>query len=103
MPSAEHTLSKQSAAPERSPMQRMEALERANLIRTTRARLKKDLRSGRASIFPLLDEPPDYLETAKVADFLIAIPKIGRVKANKALNQCRISPSKTFSGLSQRQ
>ncbi|HEV2769518.1 MAG TPA: hypothetical protein VGV40_04970, partial [Solirubrobacteraceae bacterium] len=47
--------------------------------------------------------PPDYLETAKVADFLIAIPKIGRVKANKALNQCRISPSKTFSGLSQRQ
>lgn len=103
MPSAEHTLSKQSAAPERSPMQRKEALERANYIRTTRARLKRELRASRASIFPLLDDPPDYLATAKVAEILLAIPKYGRVKVNKALTQCRISPSKTFGGLSPRQ
>ena len=42
-------------------------------------------------------------ETAKVFDMLLAVPKYGRVKVNKVLVQCRISPSKTIGGLSQRQ
>lgn len=81
----------------------MEALERANHIRTRRAQLKRDLRSGKASIDSLLESPPDYLETAKVFDMLLAVPKYGRVKANKVLQQVRISPSKTIGGLSDRQ
>ena len=90
-------------APERSSQQRREALARANGIRTQRARLKRDLKGGRVSIYPYLLEPPDWLETAKVADILMAIPKYGRVKVNKALAQCRISASKTIGGLSPRQ
>jgi hypothetical protein len=31
------------------------------------------------------------------------VPKYGRVKVNKILSQCRISPSKTIGGLSHRQ
>ncbi len=83
--------------------QKPEALERANHIRTQRARLKLDLRSGRVSIHRILLDPPDYLLTAKVADLLLALPRFGRVKVNKLLRQCRISPSKTFGGLSPRQ
>ena len=94
---------KQSSAPERSLLQRMEALQRANDIRTRRAKLKKDLKGGRVSIHTLLLEPPDYVETAKVFDMLLAVPKYGRVKVNKILQQCRISPSKTIGGLSERQ
>jgi hypothetical protein len=48
-------------------------------------------------------DPPEYVETAKVFDMLLAVPKYGRVKVNKVLTQCRISPSKTIGGLSQRQ
>ncbi len=81
----------------------MEALERANHIRTRRAQLKRDLRGGKARIDTLLESPPDYLETAKVFDMLLAVPKYGRVKANKVLQQVRISPSKTIGGLSDRQ
>ena len=81
----------------------MEALQRANEIRTKRAALKRDLKAGRASIHSLLLEPPDFLETAKVFDMLLAVPKYGRVKVNKVLQLCRISPSKTIGGLSQRQ
>jgi hypothetical protein len=81
----------------------MEALERANHIRTRRAQLKRDLRSGKARIDQLLESPPDYVETAKVFDMLLAVPKYGRVKANKVLQQVRISPSKTIGGLSDRQ
>jgi hypothetical protein len=102
MPVSE-SLPKHIAAPERSLMQRMEALARANDIRSRRAQLKRDLKAGRLRIHELLLEPPDYLETAKVFDLLLAVPKYGRVKVNKILSQCRISPSKTIGGLSHRQ
>lgn len=91
------------AAPERSLDQRMDALRRANDIRTARARLKKDLKASRTSIHSILLDPPDYVLTAKVFDMLLAVPKYGRVKTNRILNQCRISPSKTIGGLSERQ
>jgi hypothetical protein len=103
MPPAADTATKHTAAPERSLMQRMDALQRANEIRTRRAQLKRDLKAGRVSIHVLLIEPPDYLETAKVFDMLLAVPKYGRVKVGKILQTCRISPSKTIGGLSERQ
>ena len=81
----------------------MEALKRANDIRVKRAQLKKDLKVGRARIDKILNNPPEYVATAKVFDMLLAVPKYGRVKANKILTQCRISPSKTIGGLSERQ
>ena len=96
-------LQKPLAAPERSLNQRMEALQRANEIRSRRAQLKRDLKSGRQPIHELLLMPPEYLETAKVFDLMLAVPKYGRVKVNKILSQCRISPSKTLGGLSERQ
>jgi len=92
-----------SSMPERSLDQRMAALERANGIRSARAQLKRDLKAGRARITELLSSPPEYVLTAKVFDMLLAVPKYGRVKANRVLNQCRISPAKTIGGLSERQ
>src|SRR5947199_10753049 len=90
-------------APELSLTQRMDALKRANEIRTRRARLKRDLKGGRAQIHHLLLDPPEYLQTAKDFDLLLAVPKYGRVKVNRILTHCRISPSKTIGGLSERQ
>ena len=103
MPPAPNTAMKQSAAPERSLVQRLDALQRANEVRTRRAQLKRDLKGGRVSIHSLLLKPPEYLHSAKVFDMLLAVPKYGRVKVNKILAQCRISPSKTIGGLSERQ
>ncbi|MGL6278812.1 MAG: integration host factor, actinobacterial type [Gaiella sp.] len=93
----------QSQAPARSLDQRMEALKRANDIRVRRAQLKKDLKDGTAHIEDILLDPPDWVSTAKVFDMLMAVPKFGRVKAARLLNQCRISQSKTVGGLSERQ
>jgi hypothetical protein len=89
--------------PERTHDQRMKALRRANDIRTRRAQLKRDLKAGKTSVDGLLLDPPEWVMTAKVFDMILAVPKYGRVKANKILGQCRISPSKTIGGLSQRQ
>ena len=102
-PATTSTSPKQTAAPERSLVQRMDALQRANEIRTKRAQLKRDLKAGRHSIHQLLLHPPDYVETAKVVDMLLVVPKYGRVKVDKILRQCKISPSKTVGGLSERQ
>src|SRR3954451_22942189 len=92
----------QVQAPVRSLDQRMEALKRANDIRVKRAQLKKDLKSGSVSIEQILSEPPEFVSTAKVFDMLMAVPKFGRVKAARLLNQCRISQSKTVGGLCDR-
>lgn len=94
---------KSMPVPDRSLAQRMTALNRANEIRTERAVLKRDLKSGRKDIHDLLLDPPEWVETMKVFDLLLAVPKYGRVKVNKVLQQCRMSPSKTVGGMSQRQ
>ena len=93
----------QAQAPLRSLDQRMEALKRANDIRVRRAQLKKDLKDGKVQIEAVLTDPPEWVSTAKVFDMLMAVPKFGRVKAARLLNQCRISQSKTVGGLSERQ
>ena len=102
-PATTNSPPKHSAAPERSLVQRMDALQRANDIRSRRAQLKRDLKAGRVSVHSLLLQPPEYVLTAKVFDMLLSVPKYGRVKVNKVLQTCRISPSKTIGGLSQRQ
>lgn len=92
-----------TAAPERSLVQRQEALLKANDIRIYRKVLKLDLRAGRKSVHDVLLEPPEKVHSMKVFDLLIAVPKYGRVKVNHVLRLCRISPSKTIGGLSARQ
>ena len=91
------------AVPERTREQRMKALRRANEIRSARAQLKRDLKAGKVKIEQLLRDPPEYVLSAKAFDMIVAVPKYGRVKANKILTQCRIAPSKTIGGLSARQ
>jgi hypothetical protein len=81
----------------------MEALRRANDVRSERARLKERLRTGEVCITEILNDPPEYVHTAKVFDLVLAVPKYGKVKANKLLERCRVSSSKTVNGLTPRQ
>jgi hypothetical protein len=96
--------------PERSLAQRLSALDRANVIRCYRAELKRDLKRGhtrageRITIRAVLDRRDDELVASmKLIELLLAMPSVGRVKANKVLVRARISPSKTLGGLTERQ
>lgn len=91
------------APPSRSLAQRQEALRRANAVRIQRAQLKRDLAEGRCAIDALLRDPPAFVQTAKVADLLLAVPKYGPVKVEKELASCRIALAKTVGGVSPRQ
>lgn len=89
--------------PDRSREQREGALIKANEIRHDRAVLKRDIKTGRQKLTPLLLDPPSYLETAKIMDWLLVVPYIGIAKAGKILNRSRVSLSKTFGGATPRQ
>lgn len=89
--------------PTRSLEQRREALDKANAIRVRRAQLKRDIKARLERVPVLLLDPPEWLETMKIFDLMLAIPKVGRVKVNQILVRHRISASKTIGGLSQRQ
>jgi hypothetical protein len=92
-----------ASAPGRSREQRLRALRLANEIRSARAQLKKELASGKIELAQILAQPPEYVRTARVRDVLLALPKIGSVKAGRILADCGIAPSKTLGGLTERQ
>lgn len=87
--------------PDRSLQQRFDALDKANSIRTHRAIVKKKLKARELDPVVAMRDP--LLDTMKVFDLLVALPKFGRVKANKMLTHVRMSPSKTVGGMSVRQ
>jgi len=92
-----------ASVPGRSREQRLRALRLANEIRAARAQLKKDLASGKMELAQILAQPPAYVRTARVRDVLLALPKIGSVKAGRILADCGIAHSKTLGGLTERQ
>jgi hypothetical protein len=81
----------------------MNALRQANQVRGLRAKLKQDLREGTVRLEQILATSADYLASAEIFDLLVAVPKIGPVKAARLLTIARISPSKTVAALSERQ
>lgn len=96
-------MAQKQVVPARSLEQRMDALGRANRVRVFRAQLKRDVKAGRVSARALLTSPPTELETMAVFDLLLAVPKVGKVKANAMLRKVRVAASKTIGGLSERQ
>jgi hypothetical protein len=92
----------ETVVPERTLQQRRAALEEANRVRLARAQLKRDLKAGRVSIYDLLAEPPEWIETMPVAQLLQAVPGIGPVKARGMLQRTGISASKTVGSISWR-
>jgi hypothetical protein len=93
----------QYPVPERTLEQRREALARANDIRSRRAELKREIKAGRVSVHELLLNPPEFIETMKVFELMMAAPKNGRVKVSQILTHTAISGSKSVGGLTERQ
>jgi hypothetical protein len=89
------------AVPGRTDAQRLAALVVANEVRVYRAGLKRDVKAGRVRWTVALDD--GMCVSMKVVDLLMAVPKVGRVKAHKVLVRCRVSPSKSVGGLTERQ
>ncbi len=74
-------------------------MEEANRVRFARADAKRDLKSGRLTLYDLLMEPSEELKGAKVEEMLLAVRGMGRVKVNRIMREAGISRAKTLVGL----
>jgi hypothetical protein len=86
-----------------SNSQRLQALARANQIRSERAQIKATLRRGELQLGSLLADPPECLATASLAEVLLAVPGLGKARLRQLLNGCRLSPVQRLGRLTARQ
>jgi hypothetical protein len=70
---------------------RRASLEWANEIRTYRADLKLDLRTGHTTLAEVLREDDPRIQTMLVRDLLLALPALRAVKVRRALEANRMT------------
>lgn len=93
------------ALPPLTPEQRAAALEKAAAARRARAELKVRLKSQGTSLAAVLDsgETDDAVGKMKVVAVLEAMPGVGKVRAQKLMEELEISPSRRLRGLGAKQ
>lgn len=79
----------------------MQALGLANQVRSRHAGWKRRLREREATLVDVMGDPA--ADSMKVLDVLVALPWIGRVRANQAMRQAGVSPLQTLGSLTYRQ
>ena len=89
--------------PQAPDEKRLDALARANAVRSARAELKRELAAGDVAIEKVIAHPPEFAEKARVSDILLAVPGFGPSRTTRLLVRCQIPYGKTLRSLSDRQ
>lgn len=88
------------ALPTLTPEQRKAALDAAHATRTARAQIKRDLKAGTVDPAHVLanrrDKAPGGIT---VVQFIAALPRYGRARAETICNELGIDPSKRIRAL----
>jgi DNA uptake protein ComE-like DNA-binding protein len=92
------------ALPTLTPEQRAQALEKAAEARKKRAELKQQLKSGKVTLADVLSRSgDDIVGKMKVANVLESLPGVGKVRAQKIMEELDISASRRVRGLGAKQ
>ena len=87
------------ALPTLTPEQRAQALEKAAEARKKRAELKQQLKSGNVTLADVLQRSgEDIVGKMKVANVLESLPGVGKVRAQKIMEELDISASRRVRG-----
>lgn len=91
--------------PSLSPEQRRAALKKAAEARRQRAEVKAQLKSGSVGLVDILRraDNDEILGKMKVSAMLEALPGVGKVRAQKVMEELNISPSRRLRGLGDKQ
>ena len=91
--------------PQLTDEQRRQALLKAAEARRVRAEVKERLKMGSLTVVGLLDRADDdeVLARMKVLAVLESLPKLGKVKARRAMEEIGISESRRLRGLGTQQ
>ena len=96
------------ALPDLTPEQRAAALEKAAIARRERAAVKNRLKHSGASLIEVLKEGSrvggnDIVGKMKVSAVLEALPRVGKVRARRIMEEIGISESRRVRGLGAQQ
>jgi hypothetical protein len=87
--------------PTLTPEQRAAALQKAAQVRTARAELKEKLKMGSVTLADVLEkaDSDEIVGKLKVLTLLESLPKLGKVKARRVLEDLEISETRRVQGL----
>ncbi len=90
--------------PTLTPEQRTQALAKAAEARKKRAELKQQLKSGKVTLADVLRRSgDDIVGKMKVSNVLESLPGVGKVRAQKIMEELDISASRRVRGLGAKQ
>ncbi len=89
--------------PALTPEQRKAALEKAAAARTARAEVKARLKMGSLSLAEALGSDDVHIAKMKVVALLEALPKVGKVKARRIMDEIGIADNRRIQGLGAQQ
>lgn len=85
--------------PNMTDEQRAAALEKAKEARAKRAELKADIKAGKISLKKVLDSKDEIVKKTKVQQILVSLPGVGKVSAQKAMEEIGIAENRRVGGL----
>ncbi len=91
------------ALPKLSPKEKREALEKAQRMRRERSLLRARLKKGEVDFSTILDGENEVTARMRVAYLLRSLPRIGKVKAQRMMEEIGIDEARRVQGLGKRQ
>lgn len=91
------------ALPNLSPEEKKKALEKAQVMRKARAELRKNLKKGKVQFAEIIKGADPVVQRMKVSYLLKSLPRVGKVKAEKIMEEVGIDESRRVQGLGKRQ
>ncbi|HOJ78194.1 MAG TPA: integration host factor, actinobacterial type [Bacillota bacterium] len=92
------------ALPKLSLEEKKRALKKAQEVRSKRAQIRQDLKTGKTNIRELLSKIDDeVVAKMRVVYLLESLPRIGKVKTRKIMSDIGIDETRRIQGLGNRQ
>ncbi len=92
------------ALPKLSLEEKQKALEKAQLVRSQRAQIRQNLKDKKTTIGEVLaNSEDDVVAKMRVTYLLESLPRIGKIKTKKIMNDIGIDETRRIQGLGIRQ
>lgn len=92
------------ALPKLSLEEKKKALKKAQEVRSKRAKIRQNLKKGKTTIREVLNNiNDDVVAKMRVVYLLESLPRIGKVKTKKIMNDIGIDETRRIQGLGNRQ
>jgi len=93
------------ALPKLTPEEKLDALRKAQKVRARRSKIREDLKSGEMGLQDLFDKADndEVISRMKVSYLLESLPRIGKVRRKKLMEEVGIDESRRVKGLGVRQ